>query len=147
MCAHLAFEKPQSGPLAAGQPAATPRPSARRVLVVDDDASIRSFLAEALRDEGYHVETASNGLEALTVISGWRPDVILLDLMMPVMDGWEFRSAQRRLPELADVPVIVLSATRDLSAKAEQLQPARLFSKPFDLDELLNTIEVTGTTG
>jgi CheY-like chemotaxis protein len=133
-----------SGQCVRDEPGSEPLPSGRRVLVVDDDASIRGFLAEALSDEGYHVETAGNGQEALTILGGWRPDVILLDLMMPVMDGWEFRSAQRQLPGLADVPVIVLSATRDLPSKAEQLQPAWLFSKPFDLDELLATIEVTG---
>jgi two-component system chemotaxis response regulator CheY len=113
----------------------------RRILVVDDDISIRGFLAEALKDEGYEVQTAGNGQEALDVIAGWRPDVILLDLMMPVMDGWSFRARQRLLPSVADVPVIVLSATRDLPAKAEHLEPAYLFSKPFDLDALLTTIE------
>jgi CheY-like chemotaxis protein len=113
----------------------------RRILVVDDDVSIRGFLAEALKDEGYEVQTAGNGQEALARLDGWRPDLILLDLMMPVMDGWAFRAQQRQLASVADVPVIVLSATRDLPAKAEQLEPAYLFSKPFDLDELLSTIE------
>lgn len=113
----------------------------RRILVVDDDVSIRGFLAEALRDEGYEVQTAGNGQDALELLHGWRPDLILLDLMMPVMDGWAFRAQQRQLASVADVPVIVLSATRDLPAKAEQLEPAYLFSKPFDLDDLLTTIE------
>jgi CheY-like chemotaxis protein len=113
----------------------------RRILVVDDDVSIRGFLAEALQDEGYEVQTAGNGQEALAALAHWRPDLILLDLMMPVMDGWAFRAKQRLLPDVADVPVIVLSATRDLPAKAEQLEPAYLFSKPFDLDALLTTIE------
>src|SRR4051794_23983356 len=89
----------------------------RRVLVVDDDVSIRGFLAEALRDEGYEVQTAGNGHDALALLREWRPDLILLDLMMPVMDGWAFRTEQRLIPNMADVPVIVLSATRDLPAK------------------------------
>ena len=118
----------------------------RRVLVVDDDVSIRGFLAEALKDEGYEVQTAGNGHEALVLLRVWRPDLILLDLMMPVMDGWAFRMEQRLMPGMADVPVIVLSATRDLPAKAEQLEPAYLFSKPFDLHDLLSTIE-QATTG
>ncbi len=116
-----------------------------RILVVDDDPSIRGFLAEALADEGYDVKVAGNGQEALAVASQWQPDLILLDLMMPVLDGWGFREAQRRIERLATVPVIVLSATRDLPARTEQLEPARVFPKPFDLDTLLASIlEMTG---
>jgi two-component system response regulator MprA len=113
----------------------------RRVLVVDDDPSIQGFLAEALADEGYAVRTAGNGREALGVLGEWLPDLILLDLMMPEMDGWVFRAAQRTLPDVAHVPVIVLSATRDLTAKVQTLAPAEVFAKPFDLDRLLGTIE------
>jgi len=113
----------------------------RRVLVVDDDASIQGFLAEALADEGYNVRTAGNGREALAVLEAWRPDLILLDMMMPEVDGWGFRVQQRTMPGLADVPVIVLSATRDLVEKARALEPAQIFAKPFDLDALLSTID------
>jgi len=113
----------------------------RRVLVVDDDASIQGFLAEALADEGYDVRTADNGREALAVLRVWRPDLILLDLMMPEMDGWTFRAEQRALPDAEAVPVIVLSATRELAAKAEGLAAAAVFAKPFDLDRLLSTID------
>lgn len=113
----------------------------RRVLVVDDDPSIQGFLAEALADEGYDVRTAGNGREALAILRSWRPGVILLDLMMPEMDGWTFRAEQRTMAELSDVPVIVLSATRDLEAKARDLAPAQVLSKPFDLEALLGTIE------
>jgi len=113
----------------------------RRVLVVDDDASIQGFLAEALTDEGYSVRTASNGREALSILETWRPDIILLDLMMPEMDGWGFRVQQRTMLGVANVPVIVLSATRDLNAKAAELEPAQVFAKPFDLDALLSTID------
>jgi len=113
----------------------------RRVLVVDDDASIQGFLAEALADEGYSVRTASNGREALSILETWRPDIILLDLMMPEMDGWGFRVQQRTMLGVANVPVIVLSATRDLNAKAAELEPAQVFAKPFDLDALLSTID------
>lgn len=113
----------------------------RRVLVVDDDISIQGFLAEALADEGYDVRTAANGREALATLRAWRPSVILLDLMMPDMDGWVFRAEQRAMPAVADVPVIVLSATRDLTAKARDLEPAQIFAKPFDLDALLETID------
>jgi DNA-binding response OmpR family regulator len=113
----------------------------RRVLVVDDDPSIQGFLAEALADEGYGVRTAGNGREALTILGEWLPDLILLDLMMPEMDGWVFRATQRSIPAMADVPVIVLSATRDLAAKVQSLDAAEVFPKPFDLEQLLGTIE------
>jgi CheY-like chemotaxis protein len=110
------------------------------VLIVDDDPSIQGFLAEALADEGYAVQVAANGRAALTILCQWRPDLILLDLMMPEMDGWLFRAEQRALPGVADVPVIVLSATRDLAAKAHDLEPAQVFAKPFDLEALLGMI-------
>ena len=113
----------------------------RRVLVVDDDPSIQGFLAEALADEGYEVRTASNGREALAVLEIWRPDLILLDLMMPEMDGWTFRAEQRTTPGVSDVPVIMLSAARDLDARTRALEPVQVFSKPFDLEVLLGTIE------
>ena len=110
------------------------------VLVVDDDPSIQGFLAEALADEGYAVRTADHGRQALDVLDVWRPHLILLDLMMPEMDGWAFRDEQCRRAEVAAIPVIVLSATRDLEARAEALAPARVFSKPFDLNALLVAI-------
>jgi DNA-binding response OmpR family regulator len=113
----------------------------RQVLVVDDDPSIQGFLAEALADEGYGVRTAGNGREALAILCEWRPDLILLDLMMPEMDGWTFRGEQREMQSVSDVPVIVLSAARDLDAKTRDLEPAQVFSKPFDLEALLGTIE------
>lgn len=116
-------------------------PAERRVLVVDDDPSIQGFLAEALADEGYGVRTAGNGREALAILGDWLPDLILLDLMMPEMDGWVFRAAQRTMPSAAHVPVIVLSATRDLATKAQTLDAAEVFAKPFDLEHLLGTIE------
>jgi CheY-like chemotaxis protein len=113
----------------------------RRVLVVDDDPSIQGFLAEALVDEGYRVRTAANGREALAILGEWRPDLILLDLMMPEMDGWAFRGEQRAMPAVSDVPVIVLSATRELATRTRDLEPVQVVSKPFDLEALLGTIE------
>jgi CheY-like chemotaxis protein len=113
----------------------------RRVLVVDDDPSIQGFLAEALADEGYRVRTAANGREALAILGEWRPDLILLDLMMPEMDGWAFRGEQRAMPAVSDVPVIVLSATRELAARTRDLEPVQVVSKPFDLGALLGTID------
>jgi two-component system, chemotaxis family, chemotaxis protein CheY len=113
----------------------------RRALIVEDDAIVRGTVVEALAMDGWEVRTASDGADALAVLAGWVPDVITLDLMMPGMDGWAFRAEQRRRPELAGVPVVVLSASRWLAAATEALAPAAALAKPFDLDELLGTLE------
>ena len=81
------------------------------ILVVDDDASIRAAMRELLETEGYDVTEAANGLAALGKLrAGLRPAVILLDLMMPVMDGWDLRTEQLRDPELAAIPVLIVTA-------------------------------------
>jgi two-component system chemotaxis response regulator CheY len=106
----------------------------KRVLVVDDDASIRELLSTALEDDGYEVVPAKNGQDALSVCERWRPDVIVLDLMMPVMDGWTFA---KRMRERDDIPIVVLSAANDLERHAKALGAAEVVGKPFDLDQLL----------
>jgi len=112
-----------------------------RVLVVDDDALIRDTLATALSDEGYAVRVAGDGRAALATLGEWRPDVIVLDLMMPVMDGRAFRTAQRAAPVTADIPIIVLSAAHNVQARAADLEAAAVFPKPFDLGALLDAVE------
>ena len=106
----------------------------KRVLVVDDDASIRELLSTALEDDGYEVVPAINGADALSVCERWRPDVIVLDLMMPVMDGWTFA---KRLRERDEIPIVVLSAANDLARHAKTIGAADVVGKPFDLDQLL----------
>jgi CheY-like chemotaxis protein len=88
----------------------------RRVLVVDDDPGIRRMVSLVLAGEGYDVRTAEDGRQALDLLASWHPAVILLDLMMPVMDGWTFLVAQQADPVLAPIPVIVMSASGDLGA-------------------------------
>jgi two-component system chemotaxis response regulator CheY len=110
----------------------------KRVLVVDDDPDIRELLFTALEDEGFEVVPAANGREALSLIATFRPDVIILDLMMPVMDGWQFASEMRAREE--DIPIVLLSAARDLRAHAKTLAAAEIIEKPFDLSELLPKI-------
>jgi CheY-like chemotaxis protein len=113
----------------------------RRVLIVEDDEAIASLVRQALLDEGgYEVRRAGDGVEALEVLSGWRPDVIVLDLMMPRMDGWRFRAEQRRLAIAADVPVLVASASRRVEGLDEDFAAA-VIRKPFDLDELIRRVE------
>jgi CheY-like chemotaxis protein len=101
---------------------------------VDDDASIRELLSTALEDDGYEVMPAMNGQEALNVCARWRPDVIVLDLMMPIMDGWTFA---KRLHERDDIPIVVLSAANDLERHGKTVGAAEVVGKPFDLDQLL----------
>lgn len=104
-----------------------------RILLVDDEPDIRDVLSEALGWEGYDVATAANGREALEVLRSGPPvDVVLLDLTMPIMSGWEFRRVQRLDPALAGIPVIVTSASSPGTAA-----PVRFLPKPFGLDELL----------
>lgn len=109
------------------------------VLVVEDDISIRESLAETLEDFGYDVVSAVNGKQALQKLkeSAHRPCLILLDLMMPIMDGRAFRQVQRECPEIADIPVVVLSAYRDVEAEVREMAVSDFVKKPLRLDELL----------
>ena len=111
-----------------------------RVLIVDDDDSIREFVTMALRLEGCDCRTARDGRDALAVARGWRPDLIILDLNMPVMDGWTFRDEQRRSPALASIPVIVTSAGQNLQVRREMLEPCTFLPKPFELDDLYQAV-------
>jgi CheY-like chemotaxis protein len=115
--------------------------SAKTILVVDDDLDIRETLAELLQDEGYTVVLAAHGGEALDVLRrNPRPALILLDLMMPIMNGWQFRAEQQRDPEIAGIPVVIISAAaRDDAISG--LGPAQFLKKPINLDQLLAAVE------
>ena len=118
------------------------QPSRGEVMVVEDDYAIRETLRELLEDEGYRVTPAANGAEALHHLRNDRaPGLILLDLMMPVMNGWEFRDAIRRDPALAEIPVVLLSADDELAQKAGAMRVQGYLSKPFQLQQLLLTVE------
>ena len=125
-------------------PTTTALSAATRLLLVEDDASIRLALSDMLEDEGFAVTTAVNGREALEELrQSTAPDVIVLDLMMPVMDGWEFRVEQRSDPMLAGIPLLAMSA--DLSAKARAIAADGYVRKPIDFPEMLHKLrEVVG---
>jgi two-component system, chemotaxis family, chemotaxis protein CheY len=106
------------------------------VLVVDDERDVRQLLSTYLNLLGFSVITASNGLEALTRLGEVRPCVILLDLMMPIMDGLEFRKQQRQHPGWSKIPVICLSAKHDATSIARDLDLKGCICKPFDIDEI-----------
>ena len=110
-------------------------PARRRILVVDDDESIRQFIAMALGDRGYEIFTAEHGRAALERIATTPPDLILLDMRMPVMDGWAFAQAYRKAPG-PHAPVVVLTAARDAEQYANQIAADAFLPKPFDLRSL-----------
>lgn len=114
-----------------------------RVLVVEDDLEIRESLMEILEEHGYQPVGAVNGIEALTKLRepGPQPCLIFLDLMLPQMDGRAFRQEQLRNPELASIPVVVISAFRDVSQVVQEMKVAELLKKPFKLEELIHVVQ------
>lgn len=114
-------------------------PPARRILLIEDDVELRDALAEALQAKGVHVTVASDGSEGLREMRKHRPDVVVLDLMMPGMDGWQFRIAQRLEPALADTPVVALSASH--SAAAAAVDADLFLQKPCGATVILDAIE------
>jgi len=115
----------------------------RTVLVVEDDSEVRDAIAEVLADFDYKAVPASNGAEALEHLRAGSimPCLILLDVMMPTMDGWAFRAEQQRDPSVKDIPVILLSAHTDVRLAAKQMQAAGFLAKPVAIDNLLATVE------
>ena len=106
---------------------------------MEDDPDLREMMAQLLTLEGFQAAAVSNGREALDYLEDRHaPDVILLDLMMPVMDGWEFRRRQRENPDLSRVPVIVLSAVDQ--GRVGGLDPVAFLKKPLDFDRLLQLV-------
>ncbi|MFN8636532.1 MAG: response regulator [Chloroflexota bacterium] len=116
------------------------RSTGASILVVDDDADIREVVSEVLLLEGYRVRMAGDGHAALELLAEWRTDLILLDLNMPRMDGWTFCARQRQQPEIADIPVALMSASRSLQARALPCAPAAVLEKPFGLEDLLQQV-------
>lgn len=107
------------------------------IMIVEDDVDIRRGIADALQFEGYQVVEAADGREALQKLRQYtRPAAIVLDLMMPGMNGWQFRDAQRDDPELADIPVIVASA----QDRDDRIQADIYVTKPFSLETLFDAI-------
>jgi len=117
------------------------RPSAGEILLVEDDESLGSILAAVLQDQGYRVALASNGKEAIDYLfTGQRPGLILLNLVMPAMNGWKFHEQIKQVPELAEIPVIVLSGVGNLQRKAAALGADESFAKPYNLKVLVDMV-------
>jgi two-component system response regulator MprA len=113
------------------------------VRIVEDDEDMRQILSQLLEYHGWPAYVASDGIEALSALQKYRPSLILLDLAMPRMDGFAFRSAQRRLPDkrLANVPVVVVSAVDNAPQYQSKLRAAEVLVKPFEADRVLQAVE------
>jgi signal transduction histidine kinase len=139
---HVPFDRDHLDASIFGPPAPTARErlASPLILLVEDDLGIRDALQAILEGECYEVVCAGNGQDALRLLrSGSDPDLIILDLRLPVMDGWQFRAVQKSDPALADIPVLAVSA--DGSAKAAAIDAEAYFRKPLDVDSLLEGID------
>jgi CheY-like chemotaxis protein len=116
---------------------------AKTIYLIEDNEPIRVSITELLESEGYEVLSAENGQAALDFLcfAPTLPDLILLDLMMPVMDGFQFRAEQRMNEKIAKIPVILMSADVHVQQKNEKLQAADYIKKPVDIDHLLKVVE------
>jgi len=128
--------------------ASAPRPFASTVLVVEDDVDVRAGLADLLEGEGYHVIAVGDGSAALEYLRSVHalPRVIVLDMMMPVMDGFQFRAEQQRDIELARIPIIVLSAYGDVKQSATSIRADAYLVKPVEGRDLVRVIEHVAPT-
>jgi CheY-like chemotaxis protein len=116
------------------------RPGAH-VLVVEDDELLRETIGEVIADVGHEVRLAANGHEALALIDGWPVELIVLDLMMPFMDAYEFRERQRHDGRTPEPKVLVLSASPDVELAAERLEATAWLAKPFNLAAMLAMVD------
>ncbi|HEY2593230.1 MAG TPA: response regulator [Chloroflexota bacterium] len=114
-----------------------------RILVVDDEPLIRELVADALSETGFDVHSAASGVQALDLLRRWLPQAIVLDLMMPQMDG--FGEALRRDPRLASIPVLLVTAAHAPHDAAQRMRARAVLPKPFEIDDLLDlVIELAG---
>lgn len=111
---------------------------ATHILVIDDDPSIRAVLNDVLTEEGYHVQTAANGAEGLLAIEQSAPALILLDMRMPVLNGWGLADLLRARG--LSIPIVVMTAARDARTWAQEAGAIGYIAKPFDLTELLDAV-------
>jgi CheY-like chemotaxis protein len=112
------------------------------ILIIEDDEDVRDSLDELLTMRGYKVFGAANGREALDRMeTGLAPCIIILDLMLPVMNGWDFRQHQLADLRWRHIPTIVLSGINDVSLESERLQAVKFFSKPIDFNSLFEAVD------
>lgn len=112
----------------------------KKILIVEDDNAIQERLTALLTDEGFETTSAYNGQEGLNTLKVQTPDLVLLDLMMPVKDGYDFRFEQLKDIQWAKIPVVVMSAISNILPAQKLLKVQTILQKPFDLDVLLKTV-------
>lgn len=112
----------------------------KRVLIIDDEDELNEMVTLRLQKVGFEVDSATDGASGLEKVKSFKPDVILLDINMPGMDGWEVCERLRSNPETKDLFIVVLTATRNFQ-KAKQLNVNRVVLKPFNYDEILNILK------
>lgn len=111
------------------------------MLVVEDEAPIREVIRDVLEDNGYHVFAAANGADALHVLDDRRPDVVVLDLLMPVMHGWDFMESYLNKTEGKPIPIVVVSVNPLLPRSFDRFGVTRVLGKPFDVTELASAVD------
>ncbi len=112
------------------------------VLVVEDEAYLCELIGDVIESEGHTVRKASNGLEALDRIRERKPQLVLLDLMMPIMDGWEFMEALRANPEWDGMPIVIITAIYDVKRTQEETGARAVITKPFDIDQITEIVQL-----
>ncbi len=112
-----------------------------RILIVEDQEDVAQLIDIVLKNEGYTVAIARDGAQGLMLARDWKPDLILMDIMLPGVDGGTLISRLRQEPETADLPIIAMSASRTLRDRTDELQADALLSKPFDVDALLVQVQ------
>lgn len=114
----------------------------KKILIIEDNEAIATALNEVLSDSGYEIEVACNGKEGLDhLINRALPDLIILDLFMPMMNGFEFRLRQMKIPYLSNIPIIVMSADACVRNRCKQMHIDHFLKKPFELGDLLEIVE------
>jgi CheY-like chemotaxis protein len=112
------------------------------VLIVEDEESLCELLLDVLETEGHRARTAGNGLEALRKIEERRPQLILLDMMMPVMDGWQFIERLRASDQWSSIPVVVMTAVYDMSSLESRTGAKAILTKPFDIELIVDAVDL-----
>ena len=112
------------------------------VLVVEDEAYLCELIGDVIESEGHTARKASNGLEALARMRERKPQLVLLDLMMPIMDGWEFMEALRANPEWDGVPIVIITAIYDVKRTQEETGARAVITKPFDIDQITEIVRL-----
>jgi two-component system, chemotaxis family, chemotaxis protein CheY len=118
----------------------------RIALIVEDEEAIREVIGDVLKDRGFRVLTAGNGAEALQCLDTLRPDVMVLDLLMPVMHGWAFMEAYSEKTDGVQIPIVVVSVNPALPRSFARFGVRHIVAKPFDIDDLVDAVEDAART-